>query len=212
MKRVGLALMTSLALATQANAAAFNDLTSFLAATVNVNLINFDFDPEERPTVDGTQIGGTYAALGVTFPDGNIFEANFIGPVSPPNGWLNNTFIGGDAVFDANFIVGGVTAVGVHNVFNGSIPNGGLLRAFDAANNLLESVLSDSDGNTLDFFGVTTDTPIARITISALTPNGWGLDNLYFGEAQQQAPEPGTLLLLVFGLLGGSLARRRPRV
>ena len=183
-------------LATNAGAAPYNDLTTFMTETMNLTKIDFDTDPSNNPTPGSGDIGSTYNSLGINFPTGNWFCSNFTQPVSPPNGWLSNKTLGSDRLFDADFLVGGITAVGVHNVYNGSIPNGALLSAFNGAT-LIGSVMSDNVGSTLDFFGLTTTMPITRITITAISPSGWGLDDLYFGEV---VPVPGAVLLGMIGL------------
>lgn len=158
----------------------FNDLDDFLAAVPDAQLVNFDVLPDGSPALLG-EVGEQYADFGLDFPFGNRIIDFFGGPVSPPNGWLNDTQVGSDRVFDVDVTVAGVRAAGVHNVLSGSQPNGAILRAFNAAGDELESVMSDGVVSTLDFFGVTTSEDIARVTITVLAPGGWGLDDLYIG-------------------------------
>lgn len=169
-----------LSMASVASADTFNNLSDFLAAVPDATLVNFDTVPGGGPAALG-EIGGQYSALGLNFPPGNLISSVFFGPVSPPNGWLNNTFVGSDPTFDVNITGPGVRAVGVHNVA-AAAPNGAILRAFDSGGTELESVSSDTDPGSLDFFGVTTDADIARVTISVINAGGWGLDDLYIGE------------------------------
>ena len=58
------------------------------------------------------------------------------------------------------------------------------ITAFDAAGNELGTAYGDNDLETIDFFGLTTRTPIARVTVT-FTHNieGYGADDLSFGEA-----------------------------
>jgi hypothetical protein len=198
---ISLTLVGFLFLLSDAFALSFNDLSSFEAATSSLALIDFDSDPMGDPTPGFGEIGSTYNSLGITFAAGNVFEDSFTGPVSEPNGWLSNNLDGDDRIFEAEFLVGGITAVGVHNVYNGSTPSGAYLEAYDAFDNLLEIVQSDNDNVTKDFFGVTTAVSIEKIVVRVLDPAGWGLDDLYFGQAAS-VPEPATMLLLGIGLAG----------
>lgn len=199
-----------LLIAPAARADSFNDLATFQASTSGLTLIDFDTDLDGNPTVLGADIGSTYATLGAVFSPGNFF-AGLVGPVSSPNGWINNTSDGnGGHLFDVEFTSSDITAVGVHNALF-SAGRGALLEAFDSSDVLLGSVLSDSDDFTLDFFGVTTTGPIARVTITIYQGSGWGLDNLYFGQAGV-VPEPSSVIAMAIGLGGlGLVAGRRRR-
>src|SRR5690606_29752630 len=88
-------------LAPLATADTFNDLGTFLAAAPGATLVNFDTLPGGGPAALG-EIGAQYAAVGLNFPPGNRIIDGFFGPVSPPNGWLNDTFVGSDPTFDVN--------------------------------------------------------------------------------------------------------------
>ena len=77
---------------------------------------------------------------------------------------------------------------------------------------MLESVSSDSDSGTRDFFGLTTDAPIRRIEITLNPdPGGWGYDDLIVGSLPAQAPTlPGaSLAALAGGLAIAFVALRR---
>lgn len=202
-----------------AKAASFNDLAAFQAASDSLTFIDFETDGGGNTPVDGAEIGSTYSALGIEFLTGNFFTDDFTTPVSGDWGWLSNEADGLDRVLSAAFTTSGIRSVGVHNVLNASYPNGGRLDAYDEFDNLLGSVLSDSDPNTLDFFGVTTDADIARFEITAIFPFGWGLDDLYFetgrsgenGGGTHPVPEPSAAVIFGVGLFVVRAGIRRDR-
>jgi len=187
------------AMVSSAHAATFNNLAAFLAAAGPTTLVNFD-------NGQSGDILNDYAGLGVSFSAGNFYADCNLEP-SPPTCWIsNNTDGAGGHLFDAAFLVGGITAVGVNSVLNGGLA---VLRAFDAGNNLLESVSSDNNPDTLDFFGLTTAAAIHHITIQfPAPPNGWALDDLRFSQ-QVAVPEPMSLLLVGAGVAGLRSIRRR---
>lgn len=185
-----------------ATADEYTDLDAWKAAVAEWTLINFDTDPAGDPLFDGP-IGEIYADYGVSFPPGNDISSTFWGPVSPPNGWINNTLVDDGRQFDFEVTVGDIYAAGAHNVGAGGTPNGSRLDAYNDDGDLLESVLSDGISDTLDFFGVTTTEPIAYVTITAIDPAGWGLDDLYVG-----VPEPAGLALLGLGTMLAGVRRR----
>ncbi len=196
-----LAIAAAGAACSVAGAATYHDLGDFLADNAISAYINFDEDTNGNPTSPGDPIGNTYAAWGVTFPSANVFSTA-TGPVSDPYMWLNDTQINDYRLFDADITAPNITAVGVHHVL---FAGGGTttLIAYDSGGGVLGTVDGDSDVNSLDFFGLTTNSPIARIEVRMYNWYGWGLDDLYIG----QVPAPSSLALL--GLGGLALRRRR---
>jgi hypothetical protein len=189
----------------------FNDLIGFKAVAGTLTLINFDVTPVGTATVSGTPIGDTYASLGAVFPTGNYFEGGFTGPVSPPNGWINDTLDAEDRVFGVAFFTP-VMAVGVHNVLFGGQPYGSRLLAYDASLALLGTAFSDTATETRDFFGLISDNPISSIEVRVAFAQGWGLDDLSFGPGTSVVPEPASLMLFSTGLtylFGRRLVHRR---
>jgi hypothetical protein len=73
-----------------------------------------------------------------------------------------------------------------------------------------EEVTGDTNGSTLDFFGVTTSADIAHVKIHIVN-GGWGLDDLWIGAASgtQEVPEPGTMAMLAGSAVAGLAFRRR---
>jgi hypothetical protein len=160
----------------------FTDLAAFQGATQNLRNCNFDLGADGGEFSFLEEVAERYAVYGVHFPPGNF--VSFTSGSSPPKGWFNRTSPdnGITRIFNANFDAG-VTAVGVFQVLN-SGGGGSYLTAFDAGGNVLGTAFGDDDLGTIDFFGLTTTTPIARITVT-FTHNieGYGADDLYFGEA-----------------------------
>lgn len=185
----------------------YTDLISFQAATASTRLINFDTDPAGAPLGPGgdVEILSTYSAWGAVFPRGNRSVSFFGQPVSAPRGWLNDTASGSDRVFDVEFTAGDITAVGVHNVGFGGTPAGSTLRAYGDGGVLLDSVTSNSIASTLDFFGVTTGSPIRRVEITVNDAGGWGLDDLYIGQV---VPAPSSAAALALAALAAGRRRR----
>jgi hypothetical protein len=201
---IGFGVVALALAAAGATAGTFNDQASYLAATQNHTVINFDTDPTGQAIAGGTFLDSIYASQGVIFGPGGI-AAGGVGPVSAPNIWVDDTNVSSTGpLFTAFITAPNITAVGV---FNALFSGGGLttLTAFDAGNNVLESVNADTDVNSLDFFGVTTNAPIARIEIQFVNQFGWGVDDLHFGQV---IPAPG---FAAFGLAGVLAAARRRR-
>lgn len=169
---------------------------------MNNVVINFDTDPLGNPLSDGQEIGSTYAAWGAEFPVGN-YVASAIGPVSSPLAWFNDTFEDGGPRFDVKITAPNITAVGVFNALysQGTYQR---LTAYNGDGLELAFVDGDQDIETLDFFGVTTDEPIAYVVIQFRDQYGWALDDLHLG----QVPSPGAAFL---GLLAVATAGRRRR-
>jgi hypothetical protein len=200
--------IVSAACGARASAAAFNSLPLFQAATNSLALINFDTLPGGSPAPTSGDIGSSYAVAGAVFPSGNQF-AEFVQAVSIKDGWLVDlTNSEEDAVFDVDITAPNITAVGVHNALFSANVNGARLDAL-SGNVVLASAPSDANGQTLDFFGVTTAQPITHVTIRVFKPFGlgWGLDNFYLGKA---IPEPGTAALLAIASATIGSARRTP--
>lgn len=184
----------------------YTDLMTFQGALASYRLVNFDVDPAGIPLGPGSdvEIGSTYGAWGLEFPRGNRSVTFFGGPVSPPRGWLNDTDVGGDKIFDFDVTGGDYTAAGVHNVLFGGIVGGSTLTAYGDGGVVLDSVTSNTIASTLDFFGVTTASPIRRVVITVNGGGGWGLDDLYVGQV---IPAPSSAAALA--LAGLAVGRRR---
>jgi hypothetical protein len=189
------ALALVLAGSLQVGATGYNSLAAFQSAAGPLTLVNFDTDQNGNLLNAHDPLAGRYTSWGVDFGTLDYVDLP-IGPVSPPNGWF---VLFPTDPFTATFSLSNVFAAGVHHVLY-SGDSGATLTAYDNLNNFIESVASDSDINTLDFFGLIANTPIAKVIVTFNLPAyGWGLDDLYFGG---QVPIPGAVWLLGSGLLG----------
>jgi len=153
----------------------YTDLMTFQGALASYRLVNFDVDPAGIPLGPGSDVE--------------------IG---------NDTDVGGDKIFDFDVTGGDYTAAGVHNVLFGGIVGGSTLTAYGDGGVVLDSVTSNTIASTLDFFGVTTASPIRRVVITVNGGGGWGLDDLYVGQV---IPAPSSAAALA--LAGLAVGRRR---
>ena len=97
-------------------------------------------------------------------------------------------------------------------MFAGPLAGNVLLSVFNPANVLLGSftILAPLSGT---FFGVLSDAgPLGRLNISSQTAQpGELVDNVAFGTASSNVPEPASVVLLSIGLSAGLAVRRGRR-
>ena len=173
-------------------------------------------------TIDFESTGlGTYSSLGfgpvtITFLAGTgTFEVQNQNPSPPPSGHVLISFFTnpGPGSFQATF-AGGASSVSISaGDFSPSDTDDVHLRAYDAANNLLDTdsflIPASGPGTTLT---VSSATPIARVEWNETGDfEGAIYWDLLTYEPAGQVPEPETLPLVAMGLFAAALASRRRR-
>ncbi len=195
-------------------------LTGF---TNNASVINFDDLTGGSCITCGPVVTNQYSASGVTFNNPTFptmdTVTTFLAPYIPNTSSPNTLFVYqggmmGDAPADPLQILFSVPVTMVGFDYGSTIDSFLRLDAYDKNNQLIETLFFTGDSAPIGlagFAGIEESTPIARLDIS-YHPNSdpcrtynFSLDNLRF----ESTPEPATPALLLTGLLGMALARRR---
>lgn len=163
----------------------FHDLASFLQNAGTVTTIDFDRDICGVPIAAGSPgvpAGSRYAPIGVTFAAGVIFDGAAVGgPTASSPNVISHTGVNTPTpALVAGTFATPVSAVGITNVGAAAV-----LRVFDGSGNLISSVNTDTDANTLDFVGITSNVPVERFEYDFVSGIGFGGDNLLFSTIAQ---------------------------
>lgn len=161
----------------------FRDRNAFIAAAGPLTTVNFDTTAcgvAILPASGGSLAGSFYANVGVTFDAGVIFDLSPFpnaNPPSPPN-VITNAQINTPtpALVDGTF-ASPVAAVGITNTGAEAI-----LRVFDASDNLIDSIKTDTNVTTQDFVGILSSTPIHRFEFDFVSGVGFEGDDLLFSQ------------------------------
>lgn len=215
-----------------ATVTSFTDVTAFLNATNSVTE-TFDNGLAAPGAVAGCTEPLNSASSDACFNPGDVLDgfsmtsdnanglvaigAGFIGPAQ------TSTIAGAGTFADITQIAftPEVTAVGADVLVGAPAPGDFTITAFDSGGVALGNVtVTTTAVDEILFAGLTSDTPIASITVEGVGGSGELLDNLYFGS---NAPPPppvatavptmgsvGMWLMIAFMLAGGTwFARRR---
>jgi hypothetical protein len=238
MKRIALGALTAALASAPALAATYNDPTLFFADPDTAGSVFEDF---EGATFDGTTItfsGGTISCDGTTYcPPAPSAGFTFFGLVAPDDdsalSGVNAPYIASPDAILFSF-TSPLTAFGIFIGGAGDLTSGTTTLTASLGNGEMFDIVTDYampqddtfptfTGNTL-FFGVTSETAFSTVSITgSLFGDGLSFDNLYFraaggpgnggggGEDPEVIPLPASGLLLLGGLAGIAVLRRRRR-
>jgi hypothetical protein len=182
-----------------------------IAGPATATVIDFESTPV------GTYSFLNFGPVAITFLAGSgTFQVDNQFPDPPPSGHVLISFFTnpGPGSFQATF-AGGASSVSISvSDFSPSDTDDVHLRAYDAANNLLDSdsflIPGTGPGTTLS---VSSATPIARVEWNETGDfEGAVYWDLLTYESTGQAPEPATLLLVGMALGMAGFAKRRGRI
>lgn len=194
--RIGLATVI-MAGSLAANAASITSAgDALLAGSTNITFTEVVLGAA-NPTIAGVSFAGATAPT--------IVQNNILVPSSP---FLGNQSSGSNGTNINITFATGVSAFGAEFY---AVNSNTTLQAFDAANQLLGTILLPSTGTGVNGYlglgGFSTAIWSARV----VTTDYLGIDNFRFVTAATSVPEPGTVGLLGLGLLGAGVAARRRR-
>ena len=129
-----------------------------------------------------------------------VFDSSFVGQsASHGDNYIGS--INGTAITTLLFY-SGINAFGINILDFGDFDEG-VLTFSNGASSYTAAV--DSSNGSVQFFGIITDFLFTSVTLSDnISGESYGLDEVYYGPVRGtvQVPEPGTLSLLLLGLLG----------
>ena len=196
----------------QATIVTYSDLSSFNTAVSSSTTIDFE---AQNTNGSHTYYANSLTVGDVTFTQPNnrlfVFNENFYPTHGLTSNYLNQNCCapGGITISfaDPTFALG--FDLGVQNNWsNSSNPNDFQLTL--STGDILNTTapLLYNNNNTLDFFGFTSTVAFTSLTI--LNPaEGISIDNLVYSSSPTNVPEPLSLALLLLGLSGFGVFRRR---